>query len=119
MSCLIKLFICLSCCLLVGVVKVVVYLQELLKVCLVFVMDGISVLVILALFGVNIFLYKIIKVLDIGLGYQFYVVWGLVLQVFVVLFEVGCFYVVVFVIGSEIYYVYVQLNLDILNFMGF
>lgn len=88
------------------------------KVCLAPAMDGISVLVTSAPSGANTPLHKIIKALDTGLGYQFHAAWGLVLQVFAVLFEVGCFYVAVLVIGSEIYHVHVQPNLDISNFMG-
>lgn len=81
-------------------------------------MEGISVLLTSAPSGANTPLHKIIKALDTGLGYQFHAAWGLVLQVFAVLFEVGWRYLTVLVMGSEINHVHVQPNLDILNFIG-
>ncbi|XP_022336615.2 RRP12-like protein isoform X1 [Crassostrea virginica] len=64
-------------------------MKELLKVCLAPAVEGISVLLSTAPSGANTPLHKIIKALETGLGYQFHAAWGLVLQVFAVVFEVS------------------------------
>lgn len=56
--------------------------------CLAPAVEGISVLLSTAPSGANTPLHKIIKALEMGLGYQFHAAWGLVLQVFAVVFEV-------------------------------
>lgn len=61
----------------------------LLSECLAPVTEGISVLMKTAPSGANTPLHKIVKALEAGLGYQFHAAWGLVMQVFAVLFEVG------------------------------
>ncbi|XP_048746321.2 RRP12-like protein isoform X2 [Ostrea edulis] len=63
-------------------------MKVLLNECLAPAAEGISVLMMSAPSGANTPLHKIVKALEAGLGYQFHAAWGLVMQVFAVLFEV-------------------------------